>query len=168
MEILREDSNAGGCFRLRLPGREWIYRVSDSLGNVGVHIFGFALGDHGIFCRRHAFFSAGEFPEIPLMEDAEFYRSLRRCGGMRQSRMAIVGHQRRYERLGPYRTTIYYAVILGLYLVGAGMSTLTSVYRRLNNGCSKTHPRSHSASLPGLGPADVFSRSTTAPLGLRQ
>src|SRR5664279_2564061 len=53
--ILRENSNAGGCFRLRLPGREWIYRVSDSLGNLGVQIFGFALGDHGIFCRRRAF-----------------------------------------------------------------------------------------------------------------
>lgn len=167
-EILGEDSNAGGCFRLRLPGREWIYRVSDSLGNVGVHVFGFALGDHGIFCRRHAFFSAGEFPEIPLMEDAEFYRSLRRCGGMRQSRMAIIGDQRRYERLGPYRTTVYYAVILGLYLIGARMSTLTSIYRRLNNGCSRTHPRSHSASLPGLGPSGVFSRSTAVPLELRQ
>jgi rSAM/selenodomain-associated transferase 2 len=167
-EILRDDSNAGGCFRLRLPAREWIYRVSDSLGNVAVHIFGFALGDHGIFCRRQAFFRAGEFPEIPLMEDAEFYRSLRRCGGMRQSRMAIVGNQRRYERFGPYRTTIYYAVILGLYLIGAGMSTLCSVYRRLNKGCSRTHPRSHSASLPGFGPSDVFSRSTTVPLGLRQ
>lgn len=117
--ILRDDSNAGGCFRLRLPGREWIYRVSDSLGNLGVHIFGFALGDHGIFCRRRAFWSAGGFPEIPLMEDAEFYRSLRRWGGMRQSRMAIVGNPRRYEQLGPYRTTVYYVVILGLYVLGA-------------------------------------------------
>ena len=80
-KILHEDSNVGGCFRLRLPGREWIYRVSDSLGNVGVQVFGFALGDHGIFCRRRAFLSAGKFPEVPLMEDAEFYRSLRRCGG---------------------------------------------------------------------------------------
>lgn len=80
-KILHKDSNVGGCFRLRLPGRKWIYRVSDSLGSVGVHIFGFALGDHGIFCRRRAFLSAGTFPDLPLMEDAEFYRSVRRCRG---------------------------------------------------------------------------------------
>ena len=166
--ILREDSNAGGCFRLRLPGREWIYRVSDSLGNLGVHIFGFALGDHGIFCRRRAFWSAGEFPEIPLMEDAEFYKSLRRCGRMRQSRMAIAGNPRRYEQLGPYRTTFYYALILGLYVVGARVSTLTSVYRRLTKPDCGTFENSHSASLPGFGSADVFPRSTTAPLGSRQ
>jgi hypothetical protein len=102
------------------------------------------------------------------MEDAEFYRALRRCGGMRQSRMAILGSQRRYEQLGSYRTTIYYAVILGLYLVGARMSVLTSVYRRLNNGGHTPSRQSHSASLPGLGSADVFSRSTTVPSGLRQ
>lgn len=167
-KILREDSNAGGCFRLRLPGREWIYRVSDSFGNVGVPIFGFALGDHGIFCRRCVFLRVGGFPDVPLMEDAEFYRSLRRCGGMHQLRMAIVGSQRRYEQLGPYRTTIYYAAILGLYLVGVRMSTLISVYRRLNRGSHETLPRTHSASRPGFASADVFPRSTTVPSGLRQ
>jgi rSAM/selenodomain-associated transferase 2 len=167
-KILREDSNAGGCFRLRLPGREWIYRVSDSLGNLGVHIFGFALGDHGIFCRRSAFWRMGGFPEIPLMEDAEFYRSLRRHGGMRQSRMAIVGNPRRYEQLGPYRTTFYYLLILGLYVFGAKMSTLTSVYRRLTRDSCARAVGSHSASLPGFGSAGVFPRSTTAPSGSRQ
>jgi rSAM/selenodomain-associated transferase 2 len=166
--VLREDANAGGCFRLRLPGREWIYRVSDSLGNLGVQIFGFALGDHGIFCRRGAFSSAGGFPGIPLMEDAELYRSLRRHAGMRQSRMAIVGNPRRYEQLGPYRTTLYYFVILGLYVFGAKMSTLTSVYRRLTKGNRVPSAGSHSASLPGLGSAGTFPRSTTAPSTSRQ
>ena len=167
-KILRRESNVGGCFRLRLPGREWIYRVSDSLGNVGVEVFGFALGDHGIFCRRRVFLRTGGFPDIPLMEDAEFYRSLRRYGGMRQSRLAIVGSQRRYEQLGPYRTTIYYVIILGLYLIGARMSTLIAVYWRLNNASCGTLPRSHSASLPGFGSAEVFPRSSTVPSGLRQ
>lgn len=138
-KILRREANAGGCFRLRLPGREWIYRISDSLGNVGVEVFGFALGDHGIFCRRAAFSRAGEFPDIPLMEDAEFYRALRKCGGMRQSPVALTGNPRRYEQLGPYRTTIYYAAILGLYLARAKMSTLTSVYRRLTRSSYEVH-----------------------------
>lgn len=49
----------GGCFRLRFPPRDLIYRVSDSLGNIGVAVFGFALGDHGIFCRRADFVHVG-------------------------------------------------------------------------------------------------------------
>jgi rSAM/selenodomain-associated transferase 2 len=132
--VVGKSKNAGGCFRLRLPGRELIYRVSDSLGNIGVSIFGFALGDHGIFCRRTAFFRAGGFPDIPLMEDAEFYRALRRLGKMRQAASDIIGNQRLYEQLGPYRTTIYYVAILALYLAGARMALLTSIYRRLTRG----------------------------------
>lgn len=167
-KVLHEDSIVGGCFRLRLPGREWIYRVSDSLGNIGVQVFGFALGDHGIFCRRQAFLSAGQFPDVPLMEDAELYRALRRRGRMRQLRPAIVGNQRRYEELGPYRTTFYYTLILGLYLAGARMSTLKAVYRRLTRGSYERIPYTHSASLAGFDSVSALSRSTTVPLGLRQ
>ena len=166
--ILQQHSNVGGCFRLRLPGREWIYRVSDSLGNIGVQVFRFALGDHGIFCRRQAFLEAGEFPEIPLMEDAECYRALRRRGRMVQLRSVIVGSPRRYEQLGAYRTTIYYTFILGLYVAGARISTLTSVYHRLTSGKDAANPQTHSANLPGFGSAEAFSRSTTAPVGVRQ
>lgn len=166
--VLGDGSNVGGCFRLRLPGHEWIYRVSDSLGNIGVHVFGFALGDHGMFSRRQAFLEAGRFPEIPLMEDAECYRALRRIGRMVQLRSVIVGSPRRYEQLGPYRTTFYYTFILGLYVAGARISTLSSVYRRLTSGSSAADPRIHSASLAGFGSAEAFSRSTTVPVGVRQ
>jgi hypothetical protein len=166
--VLRDDRNAGGCFRIRLPGKERIYRVSDSLGNIGVQLFGFALGDHGIFCRRRAFFDAGQFPDVPLMEDAELYRALWRSGRMRQLSAAITGNQRRYEELGLYRTTAYYILILGLYLAGARISTLMAAYRRLNRDGHAKVPQPYSTSLAGLDSVTALSRSTTAPLGLRQ
>src|SRR5438270_10922619 len=81
---------AGGCFRLRYPRREWIYRVSDWLGNFGVKLFGFALGDHGIFCRRSAFFRVGGYPGVPILEDAELCRRLWRVGRLRASRGKLV------------------------------------------------------------------------------
>src|SRR2546423_6128352 len=59
---LADSRVTGGCFRLRFPRRALIYRVSDSLGNIGVHVFGFALGDHGIFCRRTEFERVGRYP----------------------------------------------------------------------------------------------------------
>jgi len=162
--VLGDNSNVGGCFRLRLPGCEWIYRVSDSLGNIGVHVFGFALGDHGIFCRREAFLEAGCFPEIALMEDAECYRALRRLGRMVQLRSVIVGSPRRYAQLGAYRTTLYYTFILSLYVAGAQIGTLTWVYHRLTSASRRTY----SASLAGFDSTEAFSRSTTSPVGVRQ
>jgi rSAM/selenodomain-associated transferase 2 len=123
---------AGGCFRLRYPRRQWIYRVSDSLGNLGVNLFGFALGDHGIFCRRSAFESVGQYPIVPILEDAELYRRLRRAGRMVQLRDAIVSSPRTFEKCGPYRTTFVYFAILVLYVAGVSIPWLNKIYRRLH------------------------------------
>lgn len=165
---LGETAVVGGCFRVRFPRREWVYRLGDSLGNVGVEIFGIALGDHGIFCRREAFSAVGGFPDVPLMEDAEFYRALRRVGRMRQLRKAIVASPRRFEQHGPWRTTAYYAVILALYVGGVRINVLTAIYRRLIRSADHALPRTHSASRARCDSPGVFSRSTTAPSGPRQ
>ena len=131
-DALADPTVAGGCFRLRFPRREWIYRVSDSLGNCAVDLFRIALGDHGIFCRAAAFHEAGGYPDVTLMEDADFYRTVRRrCGRMRQVRDCIESSPRRYEEFGPGRTTIFYLLILALYVAGARVETLQAVYRRL-------------------------------------
>ena len=129
---LADPEVAGGCFRLRFPRRAWIYRVSDRLGNVAVDLFRIALGDHGIFCRQAAFAQVGGYPDIPLMEDAELYRRLRRGGGrMRQLPAYIVSSPRRYEQFGPVRTTAFYLVILLLYLAKMRPASLLAVYRTL-------------------------------------
>jgi hypothetical protein len=121
---------AGGCFRLRFPRREWIYRVSDSLGNVAVNFFGFALGDHGIFCRRTAFRQVGGYPEVPILEDAEIYRRLRGEGRMVQLRKEIVSDPRAFEAHGRYRTTAVYFSILALYAIGIPIRVLNRIYLR--------------------------------------
>jgi rSAM/selenodomain-associated transferase 2 len=127
--VLSDQRNAGGCFRLRYPRREWIYRVSDSLGNLGVNVFGFALGDHGIFCRRSAFRQVGDYPIVPILEDAELYVRLRGVGRMTQLREEIVSDPRTFERTGRYRTTAVYFLILVLYVLGVPITRLNKIYR---------------------------------------
>jgi rSAM/selenodomain-associated transferase 2 len=121
---------AGGCFRLRYPRPESIYRVSDALGNLGVNVFGFALGDHGIFCRRSAFLRAEGYPLVPILEDAELYRRISRIGRMVQVREAIVSNPRTFERCGRYRTTAVYFSILVLYVLGVPIASLNQIYWR--------------------------------------
>ncbi len=148
--LLVDPRQVGGCFRLRFPRRDWIYRVSDSLGNVGVDIFGFALGDHGIFCRRTSFEEVGGFPLVPILEDAELYWRLRRVGRMEQLRDAIVSSPRRYETLGPYRTTAYYALILALYVTGVRINALHWLYRRLHSGEAAQGRKNNAGKTPAI------------------
>lgn len=130
---VKRERTVGGCFRLRIPRRDWIYRVSDSLGNMGVSVFGFALGDHGIFCRRDDFFAVGQYPIVQLMEDAELYRRLRKRGEMRQLAAKISTSPRRYEAIGPYRTTFLYMLILALYVMRVPLQSLAALHRRFTS-----------------------------------
>lgn len=145
---LAHPSVVGGCFRLRFPRKELIYRVSDSLGNLGVNLFGFALGDHGIFCRREAFHQAGGYPAVPILEDAEIYRRLRRQGEMQQLGEEIVSDPRAYESHGAYRTTAFYFLILALYVLGVRIEALNQIYRRFRGrapSISETRELAHAA-----------------------
>lgn len=132
-DALSDPRVVGGCFRLRFSSHTWIYRISDSLGNFGVEVFGFALGDHGIFCRRTSYEQAGGYPLVPILEDAEIYRRLHRIGRMTQLPAEIVSSPRAYEACGPYRTTAVYFLILVLYVLRAPIPWLNQIYRRLRH-----------------------------------
>jgi hypothetical protein len=83
-----------------------------------------------MFCRRSAFAEAGGFPDVPLMEDVEFFLRLRGCGRIVYSNKRIGASPRRYEAVGPTRLTFAYGSIATLYLFGVSLSTLARIYRR--------------------------------------
>jgi rSAM/selenodomain-associated transferase 2 len=139
--IMRDPTVSGGFFRIRLPSPV-VYRLTDSFAHYAGLLLRMRCGDHGIFCRRTAFIDAGGFPNVPLMEDVEFFRLLRRHGRVVCSKKRIAASARRYEAVGPLRLTLAYGSIATLYLFGVSMATLVGIYRRM---CSATHER---ASVP--------------------
>jgi uncharacterized protein len=123
-DALSDPRNAGGCFRLRIVPARWVYRVRDAVGNLCVNLFRIGLGDRGLFCRRQDFFALGGYPDQPLLEDADFYCKLRQTGRVRQIPITIQTSARRYEALGPVRTSLFYLLIMTLYLAGTKRSIL--------------------------------------------
>ena len=67
---------------------------------------------------------------MPLMEDVEFFRRLRRCGRVMHSNKRIAASPRRYETVGPMRLTFAYGSIATLYLFGVPPSALSLIYQR--------------------------------------
>jgi rSAM/selenodomain-associated transferase 2 len=132
-EILRalaDPRTIGGCFRIRFPRPEPIYRLNDALGNLGVVVLRCGYGDHGIFCLRDAFIAAGRYPDVPIMEDGDLYRALSRRGRMRLLAGQIVTSPRRYERVGPWRLTGAFALIAALWYLRVPHRDLARIYRR--------------------------------------
>ncbi len=128
---LQDRHVVGGFFRVRFPRESFIYRLSDTVGHYLGLLVRIRYGDHGFFCRREDFLAAGGYPDVPLLEDAEFYRRLCRRGGMRHLRSQLVISPRRYEQLGPYRLTASYLLLSMLYLAGIPIPFLARIYNRL-------------------------------------
>src|SRR5438128_10699199 len=128
---LQDRKVVGGCFRIRFQRRKLIYRVIDAGGNLAVELFGRCYGDHGIFCRREDFFAGGGSPNVPSLENAEFYRLLRQRGRTRQLRSKIVPSPRRYEEIGPYRLSATFVILSLLYVLRVPITLLARIYDRL-------------------------------------
>jgi len=129
-DMLADSQVVGGCFRLRIVPARWVYRVRDVIGDLCVNLFRIALGDRGLFCRREHFFAISGYPDQPLLEDADFYCKLRVVGRVRQILITIETSARRYEALGPTRTSLFYLLIMTLYLARMKMSILERMVHR--------------------------------------
>ena len=134
--MMRNPEVCGGFFRIRLPAAPAIYRLTDGFAHYAGLVLRMRCGDHGIFCRRSAFVEAGGFPDVPLMEDVEFFRRLRRHGRVVYSNKRIAASPRRYEAIGPARLTFVFGSIAALYLFGVSLSKLARIYRRM---CCSPH-----------------------------
>jgi rSAM/selenodomain-associated transferase 2 len=128
---LKNREIVGGFFRIRFPRRAFVYRFSDCFAHYAGLLLGIRYGDHGFFCRREIFEKIGGFPEVVLMEDADFFRKLRRAGRIAVVRQPIVVNPRRYELIGPSRLTFAFGVIGLLYFFRAPRRLLRSIYRHM-------------------------------------
>ena len=128
--IIEDSKVVGGYFRIRLPGHP-VYRLTDSFAHYAGILLRMRCGDHALFCRRTVFFEIGGFPEVPLMEDVEFFRLLQHRGRVVYSHKRILVSPRRYETVGRVHLTLAYGLIAMLYVFGVPRPKLASLYGRL-------------------------------------
>jgi rSAM/selenodomain-associated transferase 2 len=117
-EALRDPDVAGGRFDVAFDSRLRIMRVVAALMNVRSRLTGIATGDQAIFVRREVFEALGGFPEIPLMEDIEFSKRLKRRGRLACLRLRVTTSARKWEREGPLRTITLMWLLRLLYVLG--------------------------------------------------
>jgi rSAM/selenodomain-associated transferase 2 len=109
----------GGRFDVAFDSRRPIMRATAALMNLRSRLSGIATGDQAIFVRRAVFEAMGGFPDIPLMEDVEFSRRLKRRGRLACLRLRVTTSARKWEREGPLRTVLLMWSLRLLYFLGA-------------------------------------------------
>lgn len=119
-----------GRFDVRLDGRHWFLPVVALLMNARSRWTGIATGDQAMFVRRDVFTTLGGFAPVPLMEDVELSRRLRRTGPIAALPLRVSTSARRWEENGVARTILLMWALRLAYACGVSPERLAHWYRR--------------------------------------
>jgi len=93
-----------GRFDVRIAGRSAWFPLIGTMINLRSRLSGIATGDQAIFVQRSLFYQLGGYAALPLMEDVELCRRLKRLGPPACLRQQVITSGRRWERHGVWRT----------------------------------------------------------------
>ena len=119
----------GGRFDVRFDHpSKWGIIISRMM-NWRSRLSGIATGDQALFVRRHIFEQIGGFADMPLMEDIDFSRRLKRKGATAAITATVTTSFRRWKQQGPLRTILLMWALRFLYWIGISPSHLVEWYK---------------------------------------
>ena len=127
---LADSRVVGGRFDVRFTSPRWPFRMIAALMNRRSRWSGISTGDQGIFVRRAAFDALGGYPDIPLMEDIELTRRLKRQGRLASLDLRVTTSSRKWEAEGIARTIALMWTLRLLYFCGVSPARLHRWYYR--------------------------------------
>jgi rSAM/selenodomain-associated transferase 2 len=129
-QALRDPGVIGGAFYRKFDARHprllWLETVGRFMARHGGSFF----GDQSVFVRRNTFHTLGGFAPIPLMEDMEFSRRLRRAGKVAVLDPPVQSSDRRHQHRGAWQTSIQNGLFILLYKLGLSPRHLHRWYYR--------------------------------------
>ncbi len=115
---LRRDGASAGAFRLRIAGSGRALRLVEKMADWRSRIFQLPYGDQAIFVKAETFRRSGGFADVPLMEDFDLMRRLRRQGRVELASASVTTSARRWRKLGVWRATWTNQLCILAHLLG--------------------------------------------------
>jgi rSAM/selenodomain-associated transferase 2 len=143
-----EDANrdrrvAAGCFRFALDSDALMARVIELGVRLRVAVLGLPYGDQAIFVRRAIFEAMGGYAHLPIMEDVDLVRRLRRRGRLFRSPKPAITSARRWERDGWIGRTARHLLLILLYFSGVSPDRLIHL-----DAARRDHPEPPAGRIP--------------------
>lgn len=121
---------AWGRFDVRLSGERRMFRVIETMMNLRSRLTGFCTGDQAMFVKRTVFDRIGGFVQMPLLEDIEISRRLKRVSRPYCIGSPVVTSSRRWEDNGVWRTILLMWWLRLRYFLGDSPERLVEKYYR--------------------------------------
>ena len=118
----------GGRFDVQLEPTSPLLNLVATLINLRSRLSRIATGDQAIFIRRDVFACLGGYAALPLMEDVDLSRRMKRAGQIACLRARVVTSSRRWQRDGVIRTILRMWMLRLLFFCGVSAETLVRFY----------------------------------------
>jgi rSAM/selenodomain-associated transferase 2 len=119
-----------GAFAVRIdspqPALRWIERGV----NWRSRFFQMPYGDQALFLRTSVFQTMGGFPELPILEDFELVRQLKKRGSIVVIDTPVLTSARRWLQKGIWQTTLINQLVILGYWLGIDTAQLARLYRQ--------------------------------------
>jgi rSAM/selenodomain-associated transferase 2/rSAM/selenodomain-associated transferase 1 len=128
--IVRQPGVSAGAFALGIDSPLLSLRIMEWGANLRSRFSQMPFGDQGIFLLATVFREVGGFPAMPIMEDYEFIRRLKRKGRIVTAPVAAQTSSRRWLSMGIWRTWWINQLMVAGYYLGVSLERLAAFYRR--------------------------------------
>ena len=113
---------------MRLSGSRRLLRLVEWLMNLRSRVTGISTGDQGLFVTRSLFEAVGGYADIPLMEDIDLSKRLKKRAAPACIRKRLVTSSRRWEQRGILRTVFLMWYLRLAYFIGVPVERLAMRY----------------------------------------
>ncbi len=127
---LQQPGVVAGAFAVRIDAQLWSLRLVEWGVNWRSRFLQMPYGDQAIFLTKEIFHKIGKFPEIPIMEDFELIRRLRRTGEITIINVPVLTSARRWLKNGVFKTTLTNQIIIVAYLLGVSPKRIGTWFRQ--------------------------------------
>jgi rSAM/selenodomain-associated transferase 2 len=127
-DALSEPETAGGAFSLKFQPITPLLRITEKTINWRTRYLSLPYGDQAYFVRTSLFRQMGGYADIPIMEDVEFLRRLKKRGKLAFISDPVESSSRLFRENGVIRTTLRNKVVFFGYLFGVSPARLRRMY----------------------------------------
>ncbi len=127
--VLMGPGQLWGRFGVRFSNPHLVFRVIAWFMNKRSCLTGIVTGDHALFIKRELYFSCGGYKDVPLMEDVEFCRRLKKHASPVCLSEEVVTSSRRWEQNGVFKTVIMMWWLRLMFFFGQSPEKLARLYR---------------------------------------
>jgi len=128
ISVFSFSDRAWGRFDVRIDSQHVMFRIIERMINLRSRLTGICTGDQAIFVRRSAFEAIDGLPVIPLMEDIDVSKRLKKLSRPYIINSPVQTSARRWLKGGIFKTILMMWRFRFVYFFGASSESLAQEY----------------------------------------